>query len=117
MRNRLIELCENLISSCKSSSCKECSHKNIDYHNCMSVRFAEYLLANGVIVPTLKLDDFVYGCGEKNVHEWQIVRIDVYPDEIVYIDDSDNEIYEDDVGKTVFLTREEAEKILKGGDE
>ena len=51
MRNRLIELCENLILSCKSSLCEDCEHKNIDYPNCMSVHFADHLLANGVIVP------------------------------------------------------------------
>lgn len=35
-------------------------------------------------------------------------------DEIVYIDDSDNVFTADDIGKTVFLTREEAERALKG---
>ena len=75
---------------------------------------ADYLLANGVIVPTIKLNDIIYRCGEENVHEWQIVRLDVYPDEIVYIDDSDNEIFENDIGVSVFLSYEEAEKALGG---
>jgi hypothetical protein len=36
----------------------------------------------------------------------------VYQDEVVYRDDSDNIIENKDFGKTVFLTREEAEKAL-----
>lgn len=59
MRDRLIELCENLILSCKSSLCEDCEHKNIDYPNCMSVHFADYLLANGVIVLPCKVGDKV----------------------------------------------------------
>lgn len=36
-----------------------------------------------------------------------------YEDEIVFIDDSDNIFRPDDIGKTVFLTREAAEKALE----
>lgn len=44
---------------------------------------------------------------------WQIVEIGIYQDDICFIDDSDNEFTIDDIGKTVFLTREEAEEKLK----
>ena len=60
MRERLIELCENLILSCKASLCEDCGHNNIDYPHCMSVHFANHLLANGVIVPPCKVGDTVY---------------------------------------------------------
>lgn len=124
MRNRLIELMMAMNTTPEltcpryntDETCKGCQYEKDD--NCdFDTREADYLIANGVIVPTLKPDDFVYRCGEENVHEWQIVRIGVYPDEIVYIDDSDNEIFEDDIGKTVFLTREEAEQALQRKDE
>ena len=46
------------------------------------------------------------------IWHWEIVEIMIYPDEIVYRDDSDNIIENKDFGKTVFLTREEAEKAL-----
>jgi predicted nuclease with TOPRIM domain len=43
---------------------------------------------------------------------WVIANVEIYEDEIVFIDDSDNIFRPDDIGKTVFLTREEAEKAL-----
>jgi hypothetical protein len=46
---------------------------------------------------------------------WVIANVEIYEDEIVFIDDSDNIFRPDDIGKTVFLTREEAEKVLEGG--
>lgn len=103
MRDRLVELLievDNMRLMRKSF--KEC---------------VDYLLDNGVIVPKIKVDDIVYRCGEENVHEYQIVRLDVYPDEIVYIDDSDNEIFENDIGVSVFLTLESALAKLKEGGE
>jgi len=41
---------------------------------------------------------------------WVITKVEIYEDEIVFIDDSDNIFRPDDIGKTVFLTHEEAEK-------
>jgi hypothetical protein len=46
---------------------------------------------------------------------WVITKVEIYEDEIVFIDDSDNIFRLDDIGKTVFLTRAEAEEALKGG--
>jgi len=45
---------------------------------------------------------------------WVITKVEIYEDEIVFIDDSDNIFRPDDIGKTVFLTREAAEKALEG---
>ena len=47
---------------------------------------------------------------------WVITKVEIYEDEIVFIDDSDNIFRPDDIGKTIFLTREEAEKALKERD-
>ena len=44
---------------------------------------------------------------------WVITKVEIYDDEIVFIDDSDNIFRPDDIGKTVFLTKEEAEKALE----
>ena len=44
---------------------------------------------------------------------WVITKVEIYEDEIVFIDDSDNIFRPDDIGKTVFLTREAAEKALE----
>lgn len=80
---------------------------------------ADHLLANGVIVPTCKLGDTIYRIGDngKIYGDWEITFIQAYPEEIVYFDDSDNYFVESDIGKTVFLTREEAEKALRKEDE
>jgi hypothetical protein len=47
---------------------------------------------------------------------WVIANVVIYEDGIVFIDDSDNIFRPDDIGKTVFLTREEAEKALEVGE-
>ena len=45
-----------------------------------------------------------------------ITKVEIYEDEIVFIDDSDNIFRPDDIGETVFLTREEAEAALQKGE-
>lgn len=115
MRNRLIELISN-----------------VQYMGGLEEKLADYLLANGVIVPPCKVGDTVYSfcddfgvvlpyfvenlrigfmdkdrnywCYEANCHTEET-------DEL--LDEIDFDL--DDLGKTVFLTREEAEKALKGG--
>ena len=49
----------------------------------------------------------------KKIYEWDVAYIEVYEDEAEYVDDSDNRFTADDIGKTVFLTREAAEAALK----
>jgi hypothetical protein len=53
---------------------------------------ADYLLANGAIVPPLKVGDTIYRLDTtfNNVVDWTVVRIDIYEEERVYCDDSDN---------------------------
>ena len=67
-----------------------------------------------VILPC-KVGDTIYRCGDpiKKIYEWQIAYVEAYEDETVFVDDSDNTFVEADIGKTVFLTREEAEKALE----
>ena len=80
---------------------------------------ADYLFENGVIVPPCKVGDTVYFVGKITK---QIVSI-----KVVTISASGNDVYlhlengswvscSQHIGKTVFLTREEAEKALKGGE-
>jgi hypothetical protein len=76
---------------------------------------ARYLIDNEVIVPPCKVDDSIFRVGNTKIWEWLIKHTEIYADEIVFIDDSGNVFTEDDIGKTVFLTREEAERALKGG--
>ena len=75
-------------------------------------RAADALLANGVIVLPCKVGDTIYRRGDpiKKIYEWEVEHIEIYADEIVFIDDSDNEFTISDIGKTVFLSREDVEK-------
>ena len=111
MRDRLIELIRQAKKQTKNANC------DIE----RNMIFADYLLENGVIVPPCKVGDKIYravydwgGC--KTVSEWELVKLEVYVEEVGFVDDSDNWIAVDDIGKTIFLTREEAEAKLKGGE-
>lgn len=116
MRDRLIKIVSGFCRYEKCSGkkdvtlCKECENGG---------KLADHLLANGVIVPICKLGDTIYRIGDngKIYGDWEITLIQAYPDETLYVDDSDNYFVESDIGKTVFLTREEAERALKGGAE
>lgn len=76
---------------------------------------ADRLIENGTILPLVKVGQTVYRVGDpiKKIYEWDVVCIEVYGDETEYVDDSDNRFTADDIGKTVFLTREAAEAALK----
>jgi hypothetical protein len=90
---------------------------------------ASHLLANGVIVPPCKVGDTVYmpAIWYKEVHSYIVVEINigagnnntVVLDQCVggFILHRSQAVYFNQFGKTVFLTREEAEKALaeRGG--
>ena len=122
MRDRLIKLLQK--RSCFYNKCKgSCS--NCDYVPIEDVDFdslADYLLANGVIVPLCKVGDIIWvkdyerNCeiqkaeiiailknryGTYIRYEYPAFRGQVYARNVEYI------------GKDVFLTKEEAEKALK----
>ena len=99
-RDRLIELIQNSVNGCARH---------------WAEIIADYLLANGVIVPPCKMGDSIFRCCEERneIWEWQIVAMIIHPEQIIYVDDSENEFSVEDIGKTVFLTKEEAEAKLK----
>jgi parvulin-like peptidyl-prolyl isomerase len=78
---------------------------------------ARYLLANGVVVPPVKVGDTVYcirydktrkafvkPLPVRSVTIWEKGKFTLFTSR------------EDYLGKTVFLTKEEAEQALKGGE-
>lgn len=81
---------------------------------------ADYLLANGVIVPPCKMGDKVYVVNSFAVSEYRIESVKW--DGLMFAFRGENEDYADDcwvfnffeerIGKTVFITREEAERAL-----
>ena len=81
---------------------------------------ADYLLANGVIVPPVKVGDVVWNIDLEEVEPAKVSSIEInreysrfyalFPDTSEYL----SRIFRDsEIGKTVFLSREEAEKALE----
>ena len=100
MREKLIELLSRV------SEEKDCPQMH---------EIADYLLENGVIVPPCKVGNKLY-----NEHSlideycyWEVEKIEIYKDENGVVDDSDNWYSFEDIGKTVFLTKDEAKNALK----
>ena len=104
MRDRLIELVKGSLA------------KHIDKSCLLSENIADDLLANGVIVPPCKVGNTVYIPYLSTVIEKKVCSIVVQkPFCTVYCGGTSLRFFEKDFGKTVFLTREEAEQALKGG--
>jgi hypothetical protein len=101
------DICENTLD------CDSC--KYVLSGSCKTVLIADYLLANDVIVSPLKLGDKIY-----QIFGNKIVKIEVSDVEIEFRNFvrkkyryNYNAFTNDDFGKTVFLTKEEAEERLK----
>ena len=77
---------------------------------------ADYLIANGVICPPCKVGQIVWLVRDGKIEETTVGKI-VLKDKGLYLKLLCNSFYETtcrSIGKTVFLTPEEAEKALKG---
>ena len=111
MRDRLIELIDDFVH-------------NIDVTEWYSEEhdegLADYLLANGVIVPPCKVGDMMYFDGKNFAShcagEIMERRVDTVLTEAwaTFRGEVDVSFDFNDFGKTVFLTRKEAEAKLKG---
>lgn len=110
MRERLIEMIQNSVGGCARH---------------WAEIIADNLLANGVICPPCKVGDKVfvlsrYYTGDWKIHDCTVNDITIYKNntfirmfengKIVFVEETTQ------IGKTVFLTREEAEKALSGGE-
>lgn len=123
MRDRLIELCGNVIESCKSSLCVDCEHNNIDYPNCMGVHFADYLLANNGLFPPVNIGQELWDIHYNKPRKWEVVYLGWNGKEwhinIHWWKDRHNfktlSITYPFIGKMWYFTKEEAEQALKGG--
>ena len=121
-RDRLIELLEQAKEKAKGTLGS--------MNNGFGAWYADYLLANGVIVPPCKVGDTVYipwtWDGQQGVGFAKVEEIKIYDNKnhiMFFIDlESDDEEYEQQyggwklgksIGDTVFLTKEEAEEKLK----
>ena len=108
MKDRLIELIQQSVKGCARN---------------WAEIIAEYLLANGVIVPPCKVGDTVYYLEgsrilEGTVKSFSTIMKDNYF--VVYVETKYSLLGIERFGywmfgKKIFLTREEAEQALKGG--
>ena len=128
MRDRLIELIKDiapdLVAKC-GDECDKCTHGD-----CVG-KLADHLLSEGIIVPPCKVGQTVYVpwryAFQRGVAIVTVQEIKLYDTNtshfMFFIDmESDNECFnqsfggwktEKSIGKTVFLTREEAERALE----
>lgn len=118
-RERLIELLEDV--SCTQYKGDIIVHSEMDIDNEEINRIADYLLANGVVVPLCNVGDklynicttpWLYGVIEYTV---DAIQIHTYGGEIYYASTkvSKERFFKEDVGQTVFFKKEEAEKALE----
>lgn len=98
--------------------CKGCEYEG--KKDCRVLQLADYLLANGVIVPPCKVGDTVW---DTEGNAWKVFAITIWQDCIGLKTANNRDIRKTftigkhSIGKTVFLTKEEAEEALKGGAE
>lgn len=107
MRDRLIKLLNTDMSGCDGDYAEE---------------LADYLIANGVILPPCKVADTLYEPTDRGtISEYEVlaVRVDLFSTFVEWkikegiVWRSVHEINSNEIGKTVFLSREEAERVLK----
>lgn len=119
-KERLIELIDDFGDDV--ALCDICDRPREDCEGCTNEQLAEYLVENGVIVPPVKVGGIVWVIYNKCVTPANVMA--------VYIDKSggmfDLKILTEGLKSTinkdytfdmVYLTKEQAEKALKGGAE
>jgi saccharopine dehydrogenase-like NADP-dependent oxidoreductase len=107
MRDRLIELVWEVPFMCEG---------NEPFMRGVAGEIADHLLANSVIVPTCNVGDTVYAItrwnGEWVIREVEVCNYTIFDNEWKIVDPYGDYWSVNNFGKTVFLTREEAEKAL-----
>ena len=123
-RERLIELIDDFGDDV--ALCDVCNRPREDCEGCTNEQLAEYLVENGVVVLPCKVGGTVYEiCERRRSGKWQkaivervVHGIEIGIDKILTARcGTTTYLYLSRLGETVFLTREEAEKALKGGEE
>ena len=122
-RDRLIELLEQADNKCANTiDCGECEQHGKG-EKCINNHLADYLLANGVIVPPCKVGDIVYfhhiigtnedGSPIEEVRAGTIYKIQIEKDNQIWLGVSFGIWYCCRPYTDFYLTKEEAEEKLK----
>ena len=125
MLNRFIKLLKEFEQSpeklCPITSgngnCDTCKY-NMEGAGCYDARRADYLLKHGVIAPPCKVGDTVYVIIKNKIEEKTVEKIEIHNGNSIFIFYGwHGSAYEfkstNSIGKTVFLTKEEAEQKMK----
>ena len=117
MKDRLIELLRQGEAKCaETKTCNKCEQYGRG-SDCQRNLIADHLIANGVIVPPVKVAQTVWFIRDKyhnKIEETNVEKV-IVKNGGIYIKLGCNSMYEtscNSIGKTVFLTKEEAEKAL-----
>lgn len=113
-RDKLIKLIAD-IQNDFADWCAECAEDGYKSHQPFEEYFADKLLQNGVILPPCKVGQIVWLVRDGKIEETTVEKI-VLKDGGLYLKLLCNSFYETtcrSIGKTVFLTKEEALKKLK----
>ncbi len=120
MRDRLIELINGFVFCCH----EDCNKLLKGCAKCGDEQLADYLLENGVIVLPFDIGDTLYDISEfvekrscPEMYELNDGYISIRKDknEEYFFEYDWTDIFPNAIGKTIFLTKEEAEQALKGG--
>ena len=113
MRDRLIELLEEAHDSWLRYV-DECAFNQMALSFSFEQMVAEHLLANGIVVPPCKVGQTVYviDTAKEEIVERKVTEIRQNEWETVYIHSFGFGYPESLLGKTVFITKEQAEKAL-----
>lgn len=109
---------EKLIELLKKADENASKKLIMDYDDAIADN-ADYLLENGVIIPPCNVGQIVWLIRDGKIEETTVEKI-VLKDKGLYLKLLCNSFYETtcrSIGKTVFLTREEAEKALERSKE
>lgn len=124
-RERLVELCDTMTKMCRLQACGFCKYKSLK-PSCVSEAIADAMISNGVTVLPVKAGDTIYEIHERRKGgEWVKIISErfVHGVEIcasgcmIARCGTTISVFLSDIGKTVFLTREEAEKALKESED
>lgn len=127
MRDRLVKMLAEGRELCEKIQCEGCRRSCKGLNDCIANVQAEHLLANGVIVPPCKVGDTVYHLTSVDTHA-ELGVIEIFEGKVCSVSKDEKDLWlfcrydnglnywytEMEIGKTVFLTREEAEQALKG---
>lgn len=123
MRDRLIELISKAREECTSTSCFQCEYQDKEMpKDCVPRLIADHLIANGVIVPPCKVGDNLYVISQMKdkrilpfINTYKVTSVSIRKNGFVVYHEMDGYIKifkQSDFGKTVFLTKAEAEKFM-----